>query len=195
MVASVDDSTAVTFMSTSFGRPWRPRTECHRIVLSEQYVWSNRGSLCVIPRGPVIQRNEVLRDFARSLESVPGLEQAKALPVPADDGRGFDDQDAGLPIRSRRRSAKPRRTDPPGSVWVAGRSVAERRVEWRRARISSCSAARLRKEAKSAAKKADNRSPKENRRKNDNSQFINQIGVCENHRLLTPSRASSGSVL
>ena len=26
--------------------------------------------------------------------------------------------------------------------------------------------------------------PKENRRKNDNSQFINQIGVCENHRRL-----------
>src|SRR6516165_10147065 len=31
--------------------------------------------------------------------------------------------------RSRLRSAKPTRTDPPGSVWVAGRSVAERRVD------------------------------------------------------------------
>ena len=29
---------------------------------------------------------------------LPGPEQAKALPVPADDGRGFDDEDAGLPI-------------------------------------------------------------------------------------------------
>src|SRR6516225_6800647 len=31
--------------------------------------------------------------------------------------------------RSRLRSAKPTRTDPPGSVWVACRSVAERRVD------------------------------------------------------------------
>src|SRR5215468_5257711 len=29
---------------------------------------------------------------------LPGPEQTKALPVPADDGRGFDDKDAGLPI-------------------------------------------------------------------------------------------------
>ena len=28
----------------------------------------------------------------------PGPEQTKALPVPADDGRGFEDKDAGLPI-------------------------------------------------------------------------------------------------
>src|SRR6516164_3368174 len=63
---------------------------------------------------------------------------------------------------------------------------------WRRARISSCSAARLRNEAKSAVKKADNRCPKENRRKNDNSQFINQIGVCENHRLLSSESHAPG---
>src|SRR6516162_4858941 len=29
---------------------------------------------------------------------LPGPEQAKALPVPADHGRGFDDKDAGWPI-------------------------------------------------------------------------------------------------
>src|SRR5215813_8471408 len=29
---------------------------------------------------------------------LPGPEQTKAFPVPADDGRGFDDKDAGLPI-------------------------------------------------------------------------------------------------
>src|SRR5215471_11888648 len=50
---------------------------------------------------------------------------------------------------------------------------------WRRARISSCSAARLRKET--AAQRADNRYLKGNRGENGNSQFINQIGICENH--------------
>src|SRR5262249_44625679 len=55
---------------------------------------------------------------------------------------------------------------------------------WRRARISSCSAARLRKEAKTAAQRADNRYLKGNRGENGNSQFINQIGICENHRHL-----------
>src|SRR5215471_12544677 len=29
---------------------------------------------------------------------LPGPELAKTLPVPADDGRGFDDKDAGLPV-------------------------------------------------------------------------------------------------
>src|SRR5215472_6796191 len=53
---------------------------------------------------------------------------------------------------------------------------------WRRARISSCSAARLRKDAKTAAQKADNRYLKGNRGGNGNSQFINQVGICENHR-------------
>src|SRR5215510_12946691 len=53
---------------------------------------------------------------------------------------------------------------------------------WRRARISSCSAARLRKEAKTAAQRADNRYLKGNRGENGNSQFINQIGICENKR-------------
>src|SRR6516164_1401452 len=33
-----------------------------------------------------------------TVSDLPGPEQAKALPVPADDGRGFDDQHAGLPI-------------------------------------------------------------------------------------------------
>src|SRR5215831_5540428 len=54
---------------------------------------------------------------------------------------------------------------------------------WRRARISSCSAARLRKEAKTVAQRADNRYLKGNRGENGNSQFINQIGICENHNL------------
>jgi hypothetical protein len=29
---------------------------------------------------------------------LPGPEQAKAFPVPADDGGGFDDKDTGLPV-------------------------------------------------------------------------------------------------
>ena len=33
-----------------------------------------------------------------TVPDLPGPEQTKALPVPADDGRGFDDKDAGLPI-------------------------------------------------------------------------------------------------
>ena len=33
-----------------------------------------------------------------TVSDLPGPEQAKAFPVPADDGRGFDDKDAGLPI-------------------------------------------------------------------------------------------------
>ena len=52
---------------------------------------------------------------------------------------------------------------------------------WRSARISSCRAARLRKEAKSAVKRADNRCPQGNRRKRDNFQCINQIRFCENY--------------
>src|SRR5215472_13083748 len=47
-------------------------------------------------------------------------------------------------------------------------------------RISSCNAARLRKEVKMAAQTADNRCLKGNRRGNGNSQFINRIGICEN---------------
>jgi hypothetical protein len=39
----------------------------------------------------------------------------------------------------------------------------------------------LRKEAKNAARRADSRCWEGNRRVNGNSQFINQIGVCENH--------------
>ena len=45
------------------------------------------------------------------------------------------------------------------------------------------SAARLRKEAKTAAERADNRCPAGNRKGNGNSQFTNQIGVSENHKL------------
>src|SRR5215831_2280267 len=33
-----------------------------------------------------------------TVSHLPGPEQTKALPVPADDGRGFDDKDAGLPV-------------------------------------------------------------------------------------------------
>src|SRR5262252_2634558 len=33
-----------------------------------------------------------------TLADLPGPEQTKAFPVPADDGRGFDDKDAGLPV-------------------------------------------------------------------------------------------------
>src|SRR6516164_8004918 len=33
-----------------------------------------------------------------TVADLPGPEQAKAFPVPADDGRGFDDKDAGLPV-------------------------------------------------------------------------------------------------
>src|SRR5215831_10541305 len=50
---------------------------------------------------------------------LPGPEQAKAFPVPADDGRGFDEKNAGLPIVPDCAQPKPTRTDPPGSVWVA----------------------------------------------------------------------------
>src|SRR5262249_41811038 len=62
---------------------------------------------------------------------------------------------------------------------------------WRRARISSCSAARLRTEAKTAAQRADNRYLKGNRGENGNSQFINQIGICENHSWVSDKIASS----
>src|SRR5215472_8475064 len=67
-----------------------------------------------------------------TVSDLPGPEQAKAFAVPADDGRGFDDKDAGRdPLvttnrgdrgtasRSRRRRAKPRVTDLPVSVSVA----------------------------------------------------------------------------
>src|SRR5215510_8864314 len=33
-----------------------------------------------------------------TVADLPGLEQTKAFPVPADDGRRFDDKDAGLPV-------------------------------------------------------------------------------------------------
>src|SRR6188768_3884111 len=33
-----------------------------------------------------------------TVSDLPGPEQAKAFPVPANDGRGLDDKDAGLPI-------------------------------------------------------------------------------------------------
>src|SRR5258706_16239489 len=33
-----------------------------------------------------------------TVSDLPGPEQAKAFPVPADDGRGFDDKDASLPV-------------------------------------------------------------------------------------------------
>ena len=33
-----------------------------------------------------------------TVSHLPGPEEAKALPVPADDRRGFDDKDAGLPV-------------------------------------------------------------------------------------------------
>jgi hypothetical protein len=32
------------------------------------------------------------------MSDLPGPEQTKAFPVPADDGRGLDDKDAGLPV-------------------------------------------------------------------------------------------------
>src|SRR3982750_4399350 len=52
---------------------------------------------------------------------------------------------------------------------------------WRSARISSCSAAWLRKEAEKNAKSAEKIGPKGNRRKNGKPQSISQIGVYENH--------------
>src|SRR4051812_39818549 len=52
---------------------------------------------------------------------------------------------------------------------------------WRRARISSCSAARRRKEAERDAKSAAMRGPNGDRRKNDNPQSINHIGIYEKH--------------
>ena len=33
-----------------------------------------------------------------TVSDLPGPEQAKAFPVPANDGRGLDDKDAGLPV-------------------------------------------------------------------------------------------------
>ena len=41
------------------------------------------------------------------MADLPGPEQTKAFPVPADDGRGFDDKEAGLPVVPDRASARP----------------------------------------------------------------------------------------
>ena len=55
-------------------------------------------------------------------------------------------------------------------------------IWWRRARISNWSAARLRKVAESEAMTAVSKGPRGNRMMRDNSQFINLIRICENHR-------------
>jgi hypothetical protein len=52
---------------------------------------------------------------------------------------------------------------------------------WRSARIPSCRAAWLRKEAEKNAKSAEKGGPKGNRRKNGKPQCISQIGIYENH--------------
>ena len=53
---------------------------------------------------------------------------------------------------------------------------------WRKARISSCRAARLRKEAKKVVNKAAKMCEGVNRREMGNRHFIRQIQISENHR-------------
>src|SRR3954468_2113749 len=55
---------------------------------------------------------------------------------------------------------------------------------WRRARISTWSAARLRNDAKRLANRAEKAGTHANRTKKGKPQFINDIDVCENHRAL-----------
>ena len=40
----------------------------------------------------------MVRINARTVADLPGPEQTKAFAVPADNGRGFDDKEAGLPV-------------------------------------------------------------------------------------------------
>ena len=65
----------------------------------------------------------------------------------------------------------------------------------RRARSSSWSAAWLQNDPIKDANKAEKSRAGENRRRKDNSQFIRQIGVCGNHRLLLhpPHRSLVGA--
>src|SRR4051812_6537058 len=53
-------------------------------------------------------------------------------------------------------------------------------------------AARLRKEAKTDAKSADQRGPHGSRSKNSNSQSISQIGICENYNAIMRTHGSIG---
>src|SRR5215472_3996611 len=76
-------------------------------------------------------------------------------------------------------TATPTGTGPKRSASVASPTAAERPIGGE-ARGSRAAA----RQAKSAVKRADNRCPQGNRRKRDNSQFINQIRFCENYRVI-----------
>ena len=59
------------------------------------------------------QRSHLLRDSRAArltVTDLPGPEQAKAFPVPANDGRGFDDTDAGLPVVPGRAQPSPQQS-------------------------------------------------------------------------------------
>src|SRR5258708_2116809 len=60
---------------------------------------------------------------------------------------------------------------------------------WRRARISSCNAARVRKTDNVEASNADNTADGQNSRKGRNLHYISQIRICEKH-FWAPSRHS-----
>ena len=114
------------------------------------------------------------------MADLPGPEQTKAFPVPADDGRGFDDKDAGLPVVPDGAQPGPQQAIRRGQFGSFDGALenAELMAESEDLELKH---PRLRTEAKTAAERADNRCPPGKRRGNGNSQFINQIGVCENH--------------
>jgi len=74
-----------------------------------------------------------------TVADLPGPEQTKAFPVPADDGRGFDDEDAGLPVvpdgaqpdpQPPIRRLTPYLTQPPASSTACNPVGAEAAAAW-----------------------------------------------------------------
>jgi len=115
--------------------------------------------------------------WARSVVRVFHVEsssskQAKAVAVPAHNGRGLHDEDPGLPIL-------PDRTQPCPQEPICRRQL---RPLHRTLQDSNWRASRLRNDGASETMSAVNKCPSGNRRMSDKLQFINLIGIYGRHR-------------
>ncbi len=130
------------------------------------------------------QRADVVRNGWSSgpaVAALPGPEQTEGLAMPGDDGVRFDASRGLIANRARRYTATPREADRMSLISVASLSDAGRPASDGARGSQAEGPCGCETTAWKDATKAENTPRGENRWRKDNSQCINQIGICGNH--------------
>src|SRR4051812_22870071 len=116
-----------------------------------------------------------------ALSNFPSPKEAKALPMPAEDGRGLDEKETGPPMVPDLAQPSPQESIGRGEFRSLDGALQnpDLRAECEHLQLQGGVAPEGGEKRRQECRE---RGPKGNRRKTDNSQLISQFGIDENHR-------------